>query len=259
MNYDGAILITGASSGLGRALALACAAPGVALHLSGRDVDRLAQTAQAAGAMGAQVQTRSLDVRDRAAMADWVGGAGRLGLVIANAGVSAGTLGHAVENAAQIRDIFAVNLDGALNTALPALEIMAGQPPGADGLRGRVAVVASIAALLAVPGAPSYCASKAALDGWAVATAPAARRQGIGLTSLCPGYIHTPMTAANPFPMPGIMAADRAAAIMLRGIEAGRMRVAFPWWMAAAARLADALPVAITRRMLSRVPGKPPG
>ena len=114
--------------------------------------------------------------------------------------------------AAQARAIFATNLDGVLNTVLPAMELMARQPPGVDGLRGRIAVVASIAAFVAAPGAPAYCASKAAVDAWAVATAPAARARGIALTSVCPGYVRTPMTASNRFPMPGLMDADRAAA-----------------------------------------------
>ena len=157
------VLITGASSGLGRALAEACAAPGVVLHLSGRDAGRLEEAASACRARGAEVRPRVLDVCDAAAMAGWIAGAGRLDLVIANAGISAGT-GGLTEPAAQARRIFEVNVTGVLNTALPALEVMAAQPPGADGLRGRVAVVASVAAFVAAPGAPAYCATKAAVQ-----------------------------------------------------------------------------------------------
>lgn len=252
------ILITGASSGLGRALALACARPGAVLHLAGRDAARLEDTARAVQARGAEARLRVLDVRDADAVADWVAGCGTLDLAIANAGISAGTgLGQA-ETPAQARAIFAVNLDGVLNTALPVLERMARQPPGPDGWRGRVAAVASVAAFVAAPGAPSYCASKAAVDAWTVATAPSARRAGVLLTSVCPGYVRTPMTAGNRFPMPGLMDADRAAAIILRGIAAGRRRISFPWWMAAAARLAGALPPALSGALLGRVEGKPP-
>src|SRR5262249_18432147 len=92
----------------------------------------------------------------------------------------------------------------------------------ARGIRGRIAVIASPAALVGAPGAPAYCASKSAVDAWTVATAHTARQQGILMTSVCPGYIRTDMTAGNRFPMPGLMDAERAATIILRGIAAGR-------------------------------------
>jgi len=127
-------------------------------------------------------------------MADWIGAVGNLDLVVANAGISAGSPDGRPENAAQTRAIFAVNLDGVLNTVLPAMGRMAQQQPDADGIRGRIAAIASIAAFVAAPGSPAYCASKAAVDRWMVATAPAARRNGIVLTSICPGFIGTAMT-----------------------------------------------------------------
>ncbi|HEX5328074.1 MAG TPA: SDR family NAD(P)-dependent oxidoreductase [Acetobacteraceae bacterium] len=233
------VLITGASSGIGQALALACAAPGVTLHLCGRDAARLKAVATACRARGAAAAAPAVcDVRDAAAMAEWIGAAGPLDLVVANAGIAAG---H-TETPEQTRAIFATNLDGVLNTVLPALEQMAGQPPGPDGLRGRIAVIASIAAFVRAADAPAYCASKAAADAWTVASAPSARRRGVVLTSVCPGFIRSPMTAGRGTPMPGLMDAARAAAIILRGVAKGRARVAFPWWMAAGARLAGLLP-----------------
>ena len=253
-----AVLITGASSGLGRALALACARPGAVLHLSGRDPARLDAIATEARARGAEVRPRALDVADADAMAAWIGGAGRLDLVVANAGVSAGPGARTTERAEQVRRIFAVNLGGVLNTVLPALDIMRAQPPGPEGVRGRIAAVASVAAFTPAPGAASYCASKAAVDAWVVATAATARPLGVLMTSACPGYVRTAMTADNQFPMPGLMDADRAAAIILRGVMAGRRRVAFPWWMAALARLTGALPPAWSTALLARAPGKAP-
>ena len=251
-----AVLITGASSGIGRALAEAYAAPGVTLHLGGRNAARLAAAADACRAQGALVTEWIGDVRDAAGQAAWIASAGRLDLVIANAGAGAGIPDGVPETAAQVRELFAVNLDGALNTALPALAIMRGQTPGPDGVRGRIALVASLAAFLPAPGAPTYCAAKAALDSWTVATATPARKQGVILTSVCPGYIRTAMTAENKFPMPGLMEPERAAAIILRGIAAGRTRVAFPWWVAAAARFGGLLPPRLSGRLLSRAPGK---
>jgi len=251
-----AVLITGASSGIGHALALACAAPGVVLHLGGRDAARLEAVAVACRARGATALPRVVVVRDAADVADWIDSAEKLDLVVANAGIGAGIADGAPEPAAQVRAIFATNLAGALNTVLPALEKLRRQPSGADGVRGRIAAVASIAGFIPAPGAPSYCASKAALDAWTVATAPAARAHGVRLTSVCPGYIRTPMTAQNRFPMPGLMSADRAARIILRAIDAGRIRVAFPWWMAAVARLGGLLPPRLTGAVMARSPGK---
>lgn len=255
MRY-GHVLITGASSGLGHALALACAAPGSVLHLCGRDAGRLEAVAAECRAKGADARPRVLDVADRQAMTGWIAGAGPLDLAIANAGISAGTGGGTPETADQIAAIFATNVSGVLNTALPALATMRGQGPGRDGIRGRIAVVASLAAFVAAPGAPAYCASKAAADRWTVATAPLAARSGVLMTSLCPGYVRTPMTARNRFPMPGLMDADRAAAIMLRGIAAGRRRVAFPRWVALLARGAGALPPRFSGALLGRAEGK---
>jgi short-subunit dehydrogenase len=251
-------LITGASSGIGRALALELAAQGTTLHLSGRDATRLEATARACRARGADVRTAVLDVRDATAMATWIEAAGPLDLVVANAGVSAGSGGNLPEPPAQIRAIMSINVDGMFNTVLPAMAVMAAQPRGPDGIAGRIAVIASIAGLVAVPGSAAYCAAKAAADAWTVATAPGARAQGIALTSICPGYIRTGMTATNNFPMPGLMDADRAARIILRGVAAGRVRVAFPCWMAAAAQLASLVPPALLAKLVAGRQGKPP-
>ncbi len=252
------VLISGASSGIGAALALECAAPGVSLHLGGRDAGRLDAVAAACRARGATVQARATDVCDAAAARCWVEDARPLDLVIANAGIGGGIDGGGPEAPAQVRAILGVNLDGALNVVLPALELMAKQPPDANGVRGRIAAVASVAAFVPAPGAPAYAASKAALDMFVVATAPSAHRVGIRLTSVCPGYIRTAMTADNPFPMPGLMDAGRAARIILAGVRAGRRRIAFPWWIAVSARIVGLLPPSVSGALLSRSRGKPP-
>jgi short-subunit dehydrogenase len=249
------VLITGASSGLGRALAEGCAAPGVTLHLSGRDAGRLEAAAEACRARGATVRPAVLDVTDAAATATWVAGAGRLDLVIANAGISGGT-GDAVEPAEQAARIFATNVTGVLNTALPAIGAMAAQAPGPDGLRGRVAVIASIAAFVAAPGAPAYCASKSAVQRWAEALDASESGRGIRLHAVCPGYIRTPMTARNTFPMPFLMTPEQAARKTLSGIARGRLRVVYPLPLYLAARLAGALPPRWRNAIMSTVPAK---
>ena len=253
-----ASLITGASSGLGAALALDLAREGETLHLSGRDAARLGAVAAACRAQGATVHEAVLDVTDAASMQAWIEAAGQLRLVIANAGISAGT-GAAVEPAEQVRAIFATNVTGVLNTVLPALATMARQAPGLDGVRGRVAVIASIAAFVAAPGAPAYCASKAAVQRWAEAMDASERRRGIRVHAICPGYVRTPMTAANAFPMPFLMEPEAAARRTLAGIARGRVRVAFPWPLYAGARFAAALPPSWQRVLLGRVPAKAAG
>jgi NAD(P)-dependent dehydrogenase (short-subunit alcohol dehydrogenase family) len=238
MPQFGSVLLTGASSGIGRALAEACAAPNVTLHLSGRNAERVEATAAACRVRGATVVTQVMDVRDAAAMVGWIAKSGPLDLVIANAGIAPGR----AETEPETRAVFATNLDGVLNTVLPAIELLSAQPSGPDGLRGRIAVIASIAAFVPSPVSPAYSASKAAVDAWTVASAPAAHRRGIALTSICPGFIRSPMTEQFSFPMPGLMSADRAAQIILRSIAAGRVRVAFPWWVAMGARVGGLLP-----------------
>jgi short-subunit dehydrogenase len=241
------IAITGASSGLGRALALAYAAPGVSLHLAGRNAARLDEVAVTARALGATVAVTVFDVADAAAAASWVQGCGRLDLLIANAGISAGPGAGNLESCAQVNGIIATNLTGVFNTVLPAMEAMAARKSG------QIAVIGSIAGLIALPTSPAYSASKAMLDVWATATAPNAAKEGIKLTLVRPGFIRTPMTAKNPYKMPGLMDADKAAGIILRGIAAGKSHITFPWWFAAFARIGNLLPASI----LAGMPKKP--
>ncbi len=236
------VLITGASSGIGRALAEACAAPGVTLHLSGRDMMRLEDTAAVCRARGATVHPVVLDVCDAAAMAAWIGGAGRVDLVIANAGISAGNADGSLETDAQTRLVLATNITGMLNTVLPARAAMLAQPQQENGWRGRIAVVASVVAFVATPHAPAYAASKAAVDRWTVGIAHTARRQGVLVTSVCPGFVRSRMTGNNDFPMPGLMDAEDAAKIILRAVQKGRTRITFPWYMGVIGRLTALLP-----------------
>lgn len=249
------IAITGASSGLGRALALASAAPGACLYLTGRDAARLDATAAPCRAAGATVATTLLDVRDAPASAAWIAAMPRLDLLLANAGISGGT-GTASEPADQVRAIFDTNLLGLLNTALPALDRMQQQTPGPDGLRGRIGVVSSLAAFVASPSAPAYAASKAAVQRWAEATDASSRHHGVRLHAVCPGFVRTPMTDANRFPMPFMLSPEQAAERILRGIAAGRLRIAFPrrtYWLS---RLAGALPPQVLAWGAGAVPAK---
>lgn len=246
------ILITGASSGLGAALAEAYAAPGVFLHLGARRGDLLAEIAARCRAKGAEVGIAAIDVTDARAMEAWIGGAdaGRsLDLVIANAGISGGTSGGG-ESAEQARAIFRVNLDGVLNTVLPVLPLMTAR------WAGQIGIMASLAGHRGFPGAPAYCGSKAAVKVWGEGLRGEMAGAGIGVSVIMPGFVTTPMTAVNDFPMPFLMPAERAAAIVMKGLAANRARIAFPWPMAITAWTVGMLSPGLTDRLLRAAPKK---
>lgn len=246
------ILLTGASSGIGRALAIAYAAPGVTLALGGRDSIRLEAVAQDCRTKGAVVSTRCLDVSDGGAVAGWVEdaeAAAPLDLVIANAGISAGT-GGGGESAEQVRQIFAVNVDGAINTVLAALPAMRARR------YGQVAIMSSLAGFVGFPGAPAYCASKAAVRVWGESLRGWLFPEGIRVSVICPGFVESRITDKNNFYMPFLMPADQAAKIILRRLASDTPRIAFPWPMLAAVRLLAALPPGLIDAVGRRLPRK---
>jgi short-subunit dehydrogenase len=246
------IVITGASSGIGAALARAYAAPGIQLALSGRNEARLAAVALFCRSAGAEVDEGIVDVRNGEAMAHWLAtfdSRHPVDLIIANAGISAGTGGGA-EPPQQARAIFAANLDGVLNNVMPLLPAMQ------QRRRGQIAIMSSLASFRGFPGAPAYCASKAAVRVWGEALRGDVWESGLRVSVICPGYIVSAMTAGNKFPMPMLMEAERAAAIMVRGLAAGRARIAFPWPLYSAVWLIALLPPAWTDPLLRLLPKK---
>ena len=252
MQNPGSILITGGSSGIGAALALAYAAPGVRLALTGRHAGRLEQVAERCRAAGAEVAAGVVDVRDRAALAAWMAEQDRcrpLDLVIANAGISAGT-GAGGETDRQAREIFAVNFDGVVNTVLPAAELMRPRRSG------QIALMSSLAGFRGFPGAPAYCASKAGVRVWGEALRGTLAPDGLTISVICPGYVKSPMTDRNDFPMPFLMEMDRAVEVIRRGLGAGKSRLVFPRRLFAAVWLLALLPPAWTDRLLARLPAK---
>lgn len=268
MKAPRSILITGANSGIGRALALAYAVPGVVLALGGRNQSRLDAVATACRGRGATVETGRIDVTDAGAMAAWIAKAdatASLDLVIANAGVSGGSFGAdrgAQGGADQTRHIFAVNVGGVINTVLPAVAVLraraqARPPAGAKrAIRGQIAIMSSLAGYRGLPGAAAYSASKAAVKVLGEGLRGALWHDGIEVSVICPGFIKTPMTDANPFPMPFIIGPERAAGIIKRGLDKGKARIAFPFPANVLTWLIAALPPGVADPWLRRLPEK---
>jgi len=256
MRNPRSILITGASSGIGAALARDYAGPGHTLFLGGRNEARLTAVADDCRAQGATAETAVIDVVDGDAIARWIAGAddrAPLDLVIANAGVSAGT-GAAGEPLGQARRIMAINVAGVINTVHPALErFTARQGPG---VKGQIAIMSSLASFRGFAGAPAYCASKAAVRNYGEGLRNAYARAGIGVSVICPGFVRSGMTDENDFSMPFLMEADHAARIIRRGLARNRGRIAFPWQMYGAAWLVQALPTWTTDRVMRALPAK---
>jgi short-subunit dehydrogenase len=248
------IVITGASSGIGEALALHYAAPHVRLSLSGRNAKRLDSVVKRCRDKGADAQETLVDVRDEAAMKNWLLGADRrmpVDLLIANAGISAGTGGaENGEDRAQIREVFDVNLNGVLHTLQPLLPLMR------ERGRGHIALMSSLAGFRGWPGAPAYCASKAAIKSYGEALRGALRSSGVSVHVICPGFVNSRMTDVNDFPMPFKIGADKAAQIIARGIERDKGRIAFPFIPALLCWFLGAAPDALAGRLLQGMPAK---
>ena len=234
------ILITGASSGLGAALAAAYAAPGVRLALCGRNGDRLFAVAQAARTKGAEVSSAAFDLRDTDALATFIAEveqASPISLAILNAGVLEGTSAKGEpEDVVKMRTVIGVNLQA-------ALEVFHAVLPGMRRRRsGQIVLISSIAALTPLPDAPAYSASKAGLLSYGLAMRDALAPDGITVTTICPGYVTTPMTEIHAGPHPFEMPVDRAAARIRQLIARKGAVYGFPWPLYWGARLSQWLP-----------------
>ena len=247
------IVITGASSGLGAALAEIYAAPDIIVSLQGRNIDRLNAVAEKVERRGARTTIKAVDVTDAASMTAWLASCEQLqpiDILIANAGISAGS-GSGFETEDQARAIFATNVTGVLNTLHPVILWMR------ERRQGQIAIMSSLAGFVALPGAPAYCASKAAVRHYGEALRRQLRPCGVKVSVICPGFVKTPMTDVNPFPMPFLMSPARAAAIIKRGLSADRGRIAFPWPMVIGTGLVALMPAALVDWATAQFPAKP--
>lgn len=244
------VFITGASSGIGAALAKHYANQGAILGLVGRNQTRLV----ALDLVG-QNRCYVLDVRDAAALQhaaeDFMLQHGVPDLIIANAGVSRGTLTELAEDIPAFQAIMDINVLGMMQTFQPFIHAM--KTAG----RGHLVGVASVAGLRGLPGASAYSASKAAAITYLESLRVELQTSGIHVTTVCPGYIRTPMTDVNTYPMPFLMEVDAAAKTIAHIIERKKRFAIFPWQMSIVGRLMRLIPASIWDRLMKRAPHKP--
>jgi len=231
-----------------------------------------------------QVHIYPLDVRDaaaqQAAAADFIARAGVPDIVIANAGVSIGTLTRYAEDNDVFRQVMDINVLGAVQTFQPFLDAMRdagcgqsspqsspasgesearGAKPGKREKHFTLVGIASVAGFRGLPGSGAYSASKAALISYLESLRQELRGSGVKVVTICPGYIRTPMTDINPYPMPFMLGADEAARRIARTIERGCSFKVVPWQMALVGRLLKLLPNWLFDLLFAKVKHKPRG
>lgn len=251
--FPATIVITGASSGLGAALALSYADKGIVLGLSGRNETRLHMIAEQCRDKGATVETALIDVTNTQAMQHWIldfDSRYPVDLCIANAGISAGS-GGGSESIEQATRIFNINYFGVLHLVDPLIPLMRKRQ------YGQIALVSSIAGFRGLPTAPAYTVSKAALRYYGQALRAALYKDNVHVSIICPGFIKTPMTDINPFPMPFRVTAEYAADHIKRGLAKRKKLIAFPWPLLWMSRLQNMLPDFILHRIYAKIPAKP--
>lgn len=249
------VFITGASSGIGAALAAHYAALGATLGLLARRgpaLDQLIATLP----HPERHRAYAVDVRDHAAIAaaaqDFITCTGGIDVVIANAGISVGTLTEYAEDLPVFADIVATNLTATAATFAPFIATMKAQRAPA-----RLVGIGSVAGIRGLPGAEAYSASKAAVISYCESLRLELKPYGIKVVTLCPGYIDTPMTRVNPYPMPFLMTPGRFAARAARVIDAGSSYAVIPWQMGVVAKVLRLLPNPVYDFAFGKAPHKP--
>jgi short-subunit dehydrogenase len=249
------VFITGASSGIGQALAARYALAGWRLALVARRTDELARWVALQGLGADRVQIYGADVAEVDSIIDaaqrCIASQGLPDVVIANAGISVGMDTGERADLAVMRDTFAVNNIGLAATFHPFLRLM--RQRGAGTLVG----IASVAAIRAMPGHGAYHASKAGVVAYCESLRGECRGTGVKVVTLLPGYIATPLTARNPYPMPFLMPAERFADAAFKAITAGDSYRVIPWQMAVVAKLLRVLPNSLFDRLFAGRGRKP--
>lgn len=246
------VVISGASGGLGLALARHYLERGAIVAAFARRGELLQVLA---AEFPDQVYCYALDVRDAPAVQhaanDFIARAGCPDAVIANAGVSTGTLTEYAEDLDAFQQVMDINVLGMVKTFQPFIAAMRATR------QGTLVGIASVAGFRGLPGAGAYSASKAAAISYLESLRVELRGSGVKVVTICPGYIGTPMTALNPYPMPFMLEADEAARRIARAIERQTAFTVIPWQMGLAGRMLRLLPCWLYDRLFAKAPHKP--
>jgi len=246
------ILITGASSGIGRALALQYAQANIHLLLTGRNKKRLEQVVTLCTLKGARVESKIVDIRHRDDVKNWLTKCYKkspIDLIFANAGVSGGTA-DGKESEEQIYNIFDTNIYGVLHTIEPLIPLMIKRK------KGYIALISSMASLQPMPSSPAYSATKVCVRYYGHSLRNYLKQFGISVSVICPGFIKTPLTDMNNFKMPFLMSAEKAANIIQKGINKKKGTIAFPMVLFLLLRGLNLLPGFLRDFILRKIPGK---
>lgn len=245
------VFISGASSGIGESLARHYASPDSAIGLAARRKDLIESLARR---LPGRCSTYALDVTDLAALksaaADFMQRFGLPDIVIANAGISIGTAGDDIDDSAKLQRVLDTNVVGMAAT----LSAFAQEMKKAG--RGTLVGISSVAGFRGLPGSGAYSASKAAATTWLESLRVELAGSGVSVVTICPGFIDTPMTQVNKYPMPFLISSDEAARRFARAIASRRRLAVIPWQMAIVGSFLKALPAWLYDRLMARAPRK---
>jgi short-subunit dehydrogenase len=247
------IVITGASSGLGYSFAKQYATKAHNLLLLGRNVNKLKLCKKECIKLGAKnVVIKAVDIKDMIAMSNALTGFDDrypVDLIIANAGISAGT-SNGGESYEQLKNIFDTNIYGVINSFFPLIERLKQRK------LGQIAIISSMASFQALPSAPAYSSSKACIRFLGSSLRAELKPFNIKVNIICPGYIKTPMTEVNKFPMPFIMEADKATKYIKKQLANNNPLIIFPKILYFSMKLINLLPIWLTDYLLLKLPKK---